>query len=286
MEMEGHGHQRSDLTLLLDLSSLRTCLRRGSSMKYKTGIGFILVFLVEVSFSYAGELVSFKGTSKTGDEFVLKGVLNKPQGQGPLPAVVMLSGGRGWSEAFNRWVERLIKWGYVAFQVETLESRNVTWFQDGNVTPRDAAQDAHDAKTYLSTLPYVDGKRVSLIGWYFGGWAVPYAIDPSTPIRNRGSPFRAAIAFDPLCDQPLMGFDSPLLILHGELDDWHHAARCRIIEGQSKHEIILKIYPDAYMAFDLEGMDSTLEGHRLLYNPTAAADAVEQVKNFLGKYVK
>lgn len=261
-------------------------------MKRKIAVSFLLAGFVMVSIAYAGESISFKGTSKTGDEFVLKGVLNKPSGQGPFPAIVMLSGGKGWkpgkelAEAWNKWVERFNKWGYVALQVETLESRSVSWFIDGNVSPRDAAQDAHDAKSYLSGLPYVDGKRVFLIGWFFGGWAVPYAIDPSTPIRNRGSPFRAAIAFDPLCDQPLMGFGSPLLILHGELDDWHPVARCRIIEGRSEHEVILKIYPGAYMAFDLEGVDTTERGHRLLYNPAAAADAFEQVKNFLLKYAK
>jgi len=243
-------------------------------------------FVLALPFAYAGESVTFKGTSKTGEPFMLTGILAKPQGQGPFPAIVMLSGGKGWSESWNKWVERFVKWGYVALQVETLESRGVSWFFDGNVSARDAAQDAHDAKTYLSGLPYIDGKRLSLIGWFFGGWAVPYAIDPSTPIRNKGSPFKAAIAFDPFCDQPLMRFDAPLLILHGELDDWHSVARCRIIEGRSEHEIILKIYPGAYMAFDLEGVDRTSDGHRLLYDPAAAADAFERVKNFLTEHLK
>ena len=183
-------------------------------MRYKTTVSFLVFFVLALPLAYAGESKTFKGTSKTGEPFMLTGILAKPQGQGPFPAMVMLSGGAGWSELWNKWVERFVKWGYVALQVETLESRGVSWFY-GNVSPRDAAQDAHDAKTYLSGLSYVDGKRLSLIGWFFGGWAVPYAIDPSTPIRNKGSPFRAAIAFDPLCDQPLMGFDAPLLILHG-----------------------------------------------------------------------
>lgn len=258
-------------------------------MRYKTVVSFLVFFVLALPFAYAGESVTFKGTSKTGEPFMLTGILTKPQGQGPFPAVVMLSGGRGWekfAEPWNKWVERFVKWGYVALQVETLESRGVSFFFDGNVSTRDAAQDAHDAKTYLSGLPYVDGKRVSLIGWAFGAWSVLYAIDPSLPIQNKGSPFRASIAFDPLCDKPLMGFDAPLLILHGELDDWHSVARCRIIEGQSEHEIILKIYPGAHLYFDMEGVDATLDGHRLLYDPAAAADAVEKVKNFLAEHLK
>lgn len=258
-------------------------------MKRKMAVSFLLAFFLTASVVYAGESVSFKGTSKTGDEFVLKGLLNRPSGQGPFPAIVMLCGGRGWTlPAWNKWVERFVQWGYVALQVETLKSRGLSFVREGNVSvsQREAAQDAHDAKTYLSTLPYVDGRQVSLIGWAFGGWAVLYAIDPSIPIKNRGVTFRVAIAFDPYCDQPLMGYDTPLLILHGELDEYHSFARCRIIEGRSKHEIFLKIYPGAHMYFDLEGVDTTSEGRRLLYNPAAAADAVEQVKHFLSKYTK
>jgi len=261
-------------------------------MKHNIVISFLAVLFVTVSTAYAGESVSFNGTDKAGEPLVLKGILNKPQGKGPFPAIVMLSGGKGWNEAWDNWIERFVKWGYVTLQVQTLASRGLSDIFEGGggvgtgVSPRVAAQDAHDAKTYVSSLQYVDGKRVALIGWYFGGWAVPYAIDPSAPIRNRSTPFTAAIAFDPLCDQPLMGFDAPLLILHGELDDWHSVSRCRIIEGRCEHEIILKIYPGAYMCFDLEGVDGEIQGHRMLYNPTAAADAVEKVKRFLAKHEK
>ncbi len=259
-------------------------------MKKRTVMTTLLLFLVAVPLAYAGESVTFKGASKTGEPFLLKGVLNKPQGQGPFPAIVMLSGGRGFHEAHNKWIERFVNWGFVALQVETLSSRGLSEIFGGFglvIGPRDAAQDAYDAKTYLSGLPFVDGNRIAVIGWAFGAWAVLPAIDPSISIQNRGSPFRVAIAFYPLCDQPLMGFDAPLLILYGELDDWHPVSRCRIIEGgQSKHAIIMKIYPGAYMCFDMEGMDKTDMGHRLLYDPIATADAVEQVKNFLTRYLR
>jgi dienelactone hydrolase len=255
-------------------------------MKYKSAIGFLLVFFVVVSFAYAGESVTFKGTNKKGDSFMLKGILDKPLGQGPFPAIVMLSGGRGFLKAHDRWINRFLDWGYVALKVETLASRGFTDIFAFDISPLDAAQDAHDAKAYLSGLPFVDRNRIFLIGWAFGGWAVLPAIDPSVSFQNRGSPFRAAVAFYALCYQPAIGFDAPLLILHGELDDWHPVAGCRAIEGRGDHEIIKKIYPGAYTCFDLEGVDTTSDGHRLLYDPAAAADAAEQVKNFLAKSIK
>jgi len=259
-------------------------------MKKGIVMGILLLFLVGVALAYAGESVTFKGTNKKGEPFMLKGILTKPQGQGPFPAIVMLSGGRGFHDAHNKWIERFVSWGYVTLQVDSLSSRGLSdvfgpfGFAIG---PWDAAEDAYDAKTYLSGIPFVDGKRIALIGWAFGGYVVLTAIDPSIRIQNRDSSFRVAIAFYPLCKQPLMGFNAPLLILHGELDDWHPVSQCRIIKGgKGKHEIILKIYPSAYMCFDMEGMDKIEDGHRLLYDPVATADAIEQVKNFFVTHVK
>jgi hypothetical protein len=36
----------------------------------------------------------------------------------------------------------------------------------------------------------------------------------------------------------------------------------------------------------MEDMDKTEMGHRLLYDPAATADTIEQVKNFLVKHLK
>jgi dienelactone hydrolase len=106
-------------------------------------------------------------------------------------------------------------------------------------------------------------------------------------IENRGELFRAAIAFYPYCDASLINLNTPILILTGELDDWCPAEMCKLKmpKGKSKHETILKIYPEATHCFDFEGIDDTKLGHRLLYNPTATDDAIKQVKGFLLKYL-
>jgi dienelactone hydrolase len=133
----------------------------------------------------------------------------------------------------------------------------------------------------------VNRNQIALMGWSHGGWTVLFTIDKTLRIQNRGDPFRAAIAFYPYCSVPLRGFDSPLLILTGELDDWCPPAMCelRMPSGTTAPEVTLKIYPEATHGFDFEGIDTTRAGHRLLYNPAASNDAVEQVKNFLTKYV-
>lgn len=264
-------------------------------MKYKTAICFLLAFFVGVSFACAEEWVTFKGTSKTGEAFTLKGILNKPQGNGPFPAVVILhgcSGIEGMKKYLDIWAQRLASWGYVSLMVDSFGPRGESDICGGDriflIPPNVRAQDAHDAKSYLTGLPFVNRNQIALMGWSHGGWTVLFAIDETMSIQNRGDPFRSAIAFYPYCSTYLRNFDAPLLILIGELDTWCPAAMCqmRMPSGTTTHEVVLKIYPQAYHCFDWEGIDTSKEGHRLLYNPEAANDAVEQAKNFLARYAK
>ena len=59
-----------------------------------------------------------------------------------------------------------------------------------------------------------------------------------------------------------------------------------MVSKPNKHELILKIYPDAYHCFDCKGKDEIDRGHKLLYNSEAAKDAIMQVKSFLAKYLR
>lgn len=262
-------------------------------MKSKMAISLLLVFFVTASFAYAGEWVTFKAASKSGEAFMLKGILTKPKGDGTFPAVVMMhgaSGIEGMGKYLDIWSQRLAGWGYISLLVDSFGPRGESDISGNpmSMSPQLRAQDAHDAKSYLAGLSFVKRNQIALMGWSHGGWTVLHAIDEATSIQNRGDPFRLAIAFYPYCDVALRGLNAPLLILSGELDDWCPAQMCflRIPSGKTPHEIILKIYPQAYHCFDYEGIDTSKEGHRLLYNAAAAGDANEQVKNFMVKYMK
>lgn len=265
-------------------------------MKRKTMISFLAVFFLMASIACAGEWVTFKGNSKTqGANITLRGFLEKPQGKGPFPAVVMLHGCSGleaMKKHYDAWAKRLVSWGYASLMVDSLGPRGESDICANDrislIPPQVRAQDAHDAKTYLAGLPFVNRNQIALMGWSHGGWTTLYAIDDTTYIQNRGNPFRSAIAFYPYCNQSLRGLDTPLLILIGELDDWCPASMCqsRMPSGATDHEVKLKVYPQAYHGFDWKGIDIQREGHRILYNPEAAKDSIEQVKSFLAKYFK
>jgi dienelactone hydrolase len=249
----------------------------------------ILVMFASTSV-IAAEIVTFKGTGTTeaGTPLMLTGKLTKPHGDGPFPAVVLLHGCRGIGvDRDAQWAKRLARWGYVALQVDSFGPRGLTTICEKtslifSILPK-RAQDAYDAKSYLSELPFVDRNRIGVMGWSHGGMTILSVVD-----QKRDNPFRSAIAFYPFCDRYMADFNAPLLILIGEKDDWTPAGSCSVSmpAAQSGHEVILKVYSDAHHGFDGEGVDTVIAGHRLLYNPAAAADAILQVKRFLAKHLK
>ena len=225
---------------------------------------------------------------------MLTGKLTKPQGEGPFPALVCLHGCGGISRRDDAWVVRLSNWGYATLQVDSFGPRGKSNICSNTtlVSPEMRAQDAYDAKAFLSGLPFVDKERIALMGWSHGGWTTLHAINPKITLQNRGDPFRAAIAFYPHCDLSLSQLDCPLLILIGDDDDWTPARMCSQMASSKKtlHEVTLKVYPKSYHGFDAEGMDQYVRGsrgtHRMLYNPAAAADSVVQVRQFLETHFK
>jgi dienelactone hydrolase len=252
----------------------------------------IVVILVIVTSTsvIAADIVTFKGSDTTaaGTPLMLTGKLTKPQGDGSFPAVVLLHGCGGIrGDRDVQWAERLASWGYVALQVDSFGPRAKSSICEDDflllsIIPK-RAQDAYDAKFYLAGLPFVDRNRIGVMGWSHGGMTILSVVD-----QKRDDSFRSAIAFYPYCNRMLFDFNAPLLILIGEKDDWTPAATCslRMRSGQTGHEVILKIYPDSHHGFDGEGIDTVIAGHRLLFNPVAAADAIIQVKAFLAKHLK
>jgi dienelactone hydrolase len=232
--------------------------------------------------------VSFVGSTKKlfGGFETLKGKLSKPQGDGPFPAVVLMHGCPGVTKWDHVWANRLARWGYVPFVVDSFGPRGVksVCVNPTLIPAHVRSKDAYAAKAYLSGLPFVDRNRISVIGWSHGGSAVLDIV----VCREQKDPFRAAFAFYPYCEYFMRDSNAPLLILIGKLDDWTPAALCRKImpSGKAAKEIALKVYPRAHHAFDYGGIDTKVMGHRLLYNPEALADSIVQVREFLGQYLK
>jgi dienelactone hydrolase len=261
--------------------------------------GLLLLILVAVVQTIAAQAVTIPAQSTTGEKLQLPGILHRPSGDGPFPAVVMLCGCPGYAKdpdatQQSTWADRLVGWGYVALQIDSFSSRgfpNGVCDNTNMVDDMMRSGDAFAAKSYLSTLPFIDSKNIAVIGWSHGGWAEIRIIDGY--VRDKKvNPFKAAVAFYPYCSDVIEP-DTPVLVLIGKKDDWCPAYLAeRLKEKYSaenwKPEFSLTVYPNATHAFDFEttpvgGVD--FMSHHMEYDPEATSDAIAQTKAFLAKYI-
>ena len=253
---------------------------RGIVVSILMAIAALMVILT-VTPVFSSEMVAIKGARQ--DTLIAK--LTKPDGNGPSPAIILLHGSIGFDKHYDDWAERLASWGYVALLLDSFGPRGQSSF---SAPPSATAQDICYAKLYLNQLPFVDPKRIGIMGWSQRGSSALATLCTRFSSHQKEYPLRAVVTFYPYCFRTLADLDFPLLILSGELDDRCPPSLCmeRIPRKRTPNEVILKVYPHAYHGFDVEGIDTSYMDHRFRYDPTAAADSTLRVKTFLAKHFK
>jgi len=148
------------------------------------------------------------------------------------------------------------------------------------------AADAYGARAFLEQQRFVDPERIVLLGFSAGGNATLAAIEAhDAPLFENERRFKGAIAYYPNCTGNRATV--PLLILVGELDDWTPAETCRRFAASQSNEggcpVKLVVYPGTYHAFDFPALQPgrMMFGHWLEYNPAAAKQAIQEVREFL-----
>ncbi len=253
----------------------------------------IVVGVLAVARSAGSETASFEVDTELGPSITLSAELTRPERAGPFPAVVVLHGCNGlWKPWGDLWAGRLVRWGYVAFQIDSFGPRGYPEGICGSpltVIAMTRAADAHAAKDYLKRLPFVDRDRIAVMGMSHGGWTTLSAVENTYFVEApRPNPFKAAVALYPHCAQQLYRLDAPLLILIGEVDDWTFAFRCErmVLVGPTDHTITLKVYPGATHTFDVDRPDREYLGHTMKFSPSVAGDAEARVREFLAEHLK
>lgn len=224
----------------------------------------------------------------------LVGFLSRPQGKGPFPAVVVMHGCGGLgSRLKNDVADRLVSQGYVVLVVDSFVTRQMKSTcqntpADGLFTITDRVFDAYGALGFLSKQPFVDARRVAVMGFSAGGVAALEATKVTGNEQFMDRKFKAAIAYYPTCSPNEGDATVPTLIMVGELDDWGPPAQC---QKRLKHlsgkgpEIKLVIYPGAFHDFDVPtAKPGTIYfGHRLQFSASATAKSAEDLNGFLQK---
>jgi dienelactone hydrolase len=273
--------------------------------------------------------VLLAGAGAAAEPLPLPYYSSKPAGDGPFPAVVIMHDCSGLGPASSgapwRWASTLTSAGYVTVWPDSFTPRGKTKgvctdASPPRVTPQQRADDAYAALNHLRSLPYVDGRRVAVMGGSHGGRATLAAIvDAPDNAARRESGFAAAVALYPACGQSFGDWVvqrrerggqpsfsgvfkplAPLLILIGEADDWTPAEHCRRMAEAARaagHPVSIKTYPGAHHSFDSPAPLRYVSGR---INPNAAggrgattggnagawADAVQQVERFFAEHLR
>jgi dienelactone hydrolase len=264
--------------------------------------------------TYDTQRVEFPALEKfDGKPVQLRGLMFRPPGPGPFPALALMHGCGGMytnqgnvTASYRHWAERLALDGYVALLVDSFGPRGLRSICELQQRPiresRERAEDIYAARQWLAAQPYVAGDRVGLIGWSNGASGTLYGMRESQPHRG----IRVAVAFYPGCgtlarSKPPYRPYAPLLILAGEADDWTPAAPCVELTAIARSQgaaMEIVTYPGAHHSFDRtnspvryrpnvrnlnnpDGKGATAGQH-----PEARADAMRRTLDFLAHELK
>lgn len=250
--------------------------------------------LERVEFESASQRFVSGGVPSPGDR--IQGDLAKPQGAGPFPAVIVLHGCAGMHEATKqKLADELVGWSYAVLLVDSHTTRRIdqACTSGGFVTFFRRRPDAYGALIFLGNQPFVDPRRVAVVGFSSGGRvtlsvAEPNAFELFDPPSNLR--LRAAVAFNPPCEQAMARPAIPTLILIGALDDWTPAADCsKKIAGWGNDgpPVELVVYPGTYHGFYYSYLQPgrMMFDHWLEYNGAAADDATQRLHRFLDRHL-
>ena len=181
----------------------------------------------------------------------------------PVPAVILLHGAGGVLGSRElTYGPQFAAQGVAALVIDSFRPRRdlASGFFERlfNITEVMLLADAYAGLAYLEDLPQVDGDRVALIGFSYGGMASVLAAynQVADALSPEGRRFRGHVAFYAPCiiraeDPETTG--APLLLLNGGKDGLIDPERCQLIaedltEGGSDVETL--VYPDAMHQWD------------------------------------
>ena len=230
------------------------------------------------------------------------GLLFRPNGAGPFPAVVAMHGCGGlWTKSGGLaarekdWAERFVGAGYVVLFADSFKARGIRQIcseHERDITPADRADDAKAAADWLAAQPYVDKARLGLMGWSHGAMSVLAALSPG--LLGEPPRYKVAIAMYPGCRKQLQQANwrpsVPLSLFIGAADDWTQPGPCRELAEREGFRFVA--YPGAYHGFDSpnspvrvrKNVGSVRSGEAHVgTDPAARAAAIAEIMETLAK---
>jgi dienelactone hydrolase len=208
-------------------------------------------------FKLEGDPASTNGATWTyeskddGVDYKLNGILFRPAGKGPFPAVLISHGQGNTANLYGAKVAReMVKWGLVCMAPnytfgapsKAAGAPGVADMRQGN--PTDNLKRAHKCLDILSALGYVDMRRVAIHGHSKGSF-LTVAIAGAFPDEIRAASHTAG-GEQPYNKEYSLKLKAPYSIHHGDADTSVALAcdnRFAATLAQNKVEHELHIYP-------------------------------------------
>lgn len=250
-------------------------------------------------------VIDTKTVKISSDSLQIDAYLAKPQGEGSYPGIIVLQEIFGVNDHIREVTERIAKVGYIAI-APALFQRQAPGFSTG-YTPKDIEvgrnyaweqtkaselkSDIQSAIDYLKTLPQVKQDAFGCIGFCFGGH-VAYLAASLADIKATASFYGARITTStPGGGTPTINVTSEikgvLYAFFGMEDSSIPTEQVDQIQAELQeyqvHNCVFR-YKGAEHGFFCDTLKaSCLAYRRASYNPEAAADAWEQVKELFGQ---
>jgi len=218
-------------------------------------MGRLGLLLLALALPARAETVAFPGPEGVS----LRAELVLPDGPAVAPAIVALHGCGGAFPARDRqWAAALRGHGHILLFPDSFASRGLgSQCRERQRTATSGGlrrQDALAAARWLAARPGTPAGGVVLLGWSDGGSTVLAAGRVAADLEP--GLLRGLVAFYPGCrgaaQNPAWRPAAPLLLLHGEADDWTPIAPCRDLAARVGTAVTLRAYPGAYHDFDIE----------------------------------
>jgi dipeptidyl-peptidase-4 len=221
-------------------------------------------------------------TVPTANDLQLNGYMIKPLNFDPgkrYPVLVYVYGGPESQEVTNSWdtsmgwFQMIVQQGYLVVCIDNRGTdgrgenfKKCTYLQLGKLE----TEDQINAARFLATLPYIDGNRIGIFGWSYGGYMTSLCMTKGAGIFKLGiavAPVTNWRFYDSIYTERFMrtpqenptGYDdnSPinfadmlkgkLLLIHGSADDNVHLQNTMVFARklvQAGKSFDMAIYPD------------------------------------------
>ena len=246
-------------------------------MKRMLAMGLAVVALAAANAAHAAEEKVTFGAGGSG-------LLVKPEGKGPSPAVIVIQEWWGLDDWVKDQARALAKAGYMALAVDLYRGKVTTKQEEAHqfmmgLPPEQAMGDLKAAYALLSARPDVKKDRIGAIGWCMGG-RYTLALATEEPRLAAAVPYYGAPPTDAAA---IAKIQAPVLGNYRGDDKGPSPEQVKAFEAEMKKQgksVDIKIYDGAPHAF--ANPNNPWGGYR----EAAAKDAWGRSTAFLAKNLK